>query len=92
MSEEKSVAPGFMTYREAAVIFSLIGDAEAAQAIKATVNYYLYGKEPESLDGMAQTVYNIMKADIDRNNEKYNRIAERNRENGKKGGRPKPEK
>lgn len=89
--QNKNAAPGFMTYREAAVIFSLIGDAEAAQAIKATVNYYLYGKEPEALDGTAQTVFDIMKADIDRNNEKYSRIAERNRANGKKGGRPKRE-
>lgn len=89
--QNKETAPGFMTYREAAVIFSLIGDAEAAQAIKATVNYYLYGKEPEALDGMAEVVFSIMKADIDRNNEKYNHIAERNRANGRKGGRPKRE-
>lgn len=90
-AENRQTAPGFMTYREAALIFSLIGDAEAAQAIKATVNYYLYGKEPERLDGMAQTVFSIMKNDIDRNNEKYSLIVERNRENGRKGGRPKHE-
>ena len=34
MSEEK-IMPGYMTYREAALIFSLMPDEEAAKAIKA---------------------------------------------------------
>ena len=69
-----------MTYREAAIMFSLMPDEEAAQAIKATVNYYLYG--------VAGKVFEIMRADIDRNNEKYQEVCSRNEKNGKKGGRP----
>lgn len=70
-------APGYMTYREAAIMFSLMPDEEAAQAIKATVNYYLYGTMAD-LDGVAGKVFEIMRADIDRNNEKYQKTVERN--------------
>ena len=76
-----------MTYREAAIMFSLMPDEEAAQAIKATVNYYLYGTTA-NLDGVAGKVFEIMRADIDRNNEKYQEVCSRNEQNGKKGGRP----
>lgn len=69
-----------MTYREAAIMFSLMPDEEAAQAIKATVNYYLYGTMAD-LDGVAGKVFEIMRADIDRNNEKYQKTVERNKEN-----------
>lgn len=84
---EKNETPGFMTWREAAIMYSLMPDEEASTAIKATVNYFLYGTIPE-LEGVASHVFEIMKADIDRNNEKYQKTCERNRENGKKGGRP----
>lgn len=73
-------APGYMTYREAAIMFSLMPDDEAAQAIKATVNYYLYGATAD-LDGVAEKVFEIMRADIDRNNEKYQKTVERNKNN-----------
>lgn len=77
-----------MTYREAAIIFSLMPDIEAAQAIKATANYFLYGTTPENLSGAAKQVFNIMQADIDRDAKKYAQMVERNRKNGSKGGRP----
>lgn len=80
-------APGYMTYREAAIMFSLMPDEEAAQAIKATVNYYLYGTMA-NLEGVAGKVFEIMRADIDRNNEKYQKVCSRNEQNGKKGGKP----
>lgn len=41
MAKEKFEAPGYMTYREAALMFSLMSEDDAAKAIKATVNYYL---------------------------------------------------
>lgn len=85
--ERKKEMPGYMTYREAAIMFSLMPDNEAAQAIKATVNYYLYGADAD-LEGVAGKVFEIMRADIDRNSEKYQEICSRNEENGKKGGRP----
>ena len=80
MEDKPKEAPGYMTYREAAIMFSLMPDGEAAQAIKATVNYYLYGTIAD-LEGVAGKVFEIMQADIDRNNEKYQKIVERNRTN-----------
>ena len=76
-----------MTYREAAIMFSLMPDEDAARAIKATVDYFLFGKVTD-LSGVAGKVFEIMRADIDRNNEKYQEICARNERNGKKGGRP----
>lgn len=83
----KKEMPGYMTYREAALMFSLMPDNDAAQAIKATVDYYLYGEATE-LTGVAAKVFEIMRADIDRGKEKYQEICDRNEKNGQKGGRP----
>ena len=87
MEDKPKEAPGYMTYREAALMFSLMPEPDAAKAIKATVNYYLYGTETE-LDGVAGKVFEIMRADIDRGKEKYQEIVKRNRKNGSEGGRP----
>lgn len=73
-----------MTYREAAIMFSLMQPCDAAKAIKATVDYYLYGTVPHDLDGAAAQVFKIMHADIDRNAEKYRQTVERNRKNVQK--------
>lgn len=80
MQKEKE-APGYMTYREAAIMFSLMPEPDAAKAIKATVNYYLYGEMPNEIDGVAAQVFDIMRADINRNNEKYQKVVERNKAN-----------
>lgn len=84
MAEKNRSAPGFMIYREAAIMFSLMPESDAAKAIKATCNYYLYRATPENLTGAAAQVFEIMRADIDRNNEKYNAISQRNQENIRK--------
>jgi hypothetical protein len=80
MSEEK-IMPGYMTYREAALIFSLMPDEEAAKAIKATVRYYLRGEVPE-LSGSAAEVFDIMRSSIDRGQEVYKARVE----GGRRGG------
>lgn len=69
MSEEKTM-PGFMTYKEAALLFTILGEQEAADAIKATCDYFLYGKIPE-LTGAAAKVFEIERAAIDRGRESY---------------------
>ena len=74
--------PGYMTYREAALMFTFMPDEEAAQAIKATTNYFLYGTV-EELTGRAAQVFEIMKSSIDRGRETYRcRV-----EGGRKGGK-----
>lgn len=74
-------APGYMTYREAALIFSLMPDDEAAQAIKATVNYFLRGEVP-NLTGAPAQVFDIMRSSIDRGQEIYKARVE----GGRRGG------
>lgn len=76
--------PGYMTYREAAIMFTLMDDADAAAALKAIANYYLYQTEPEGLTGVAQRVFETMKADIDRDTVVYTKKIEAQRENAKK--------
>ena len=67
---DKKDTPGFMIWRKAAIIYSLMSDEDAAKVIKATANYFLYGLLPK-LDGVAASVFEIMKADID-----YERLQE----------------
>lgn len=69
MQQEKEM-PGFMTYKEAALLFSILGEQEAAAAIKATCDYFLYGITPE-LTGAAAKVFEIERAAIDRGRESY---------------------
>lgn len=78
----KKEMPGYMTYREAALMFTFMPDEEAAKAIKATTNYFLYGTV-EELAGITAQVFEIMKSSIDRGRESYDiRI-----ENASKGGK-----
>ena len=58
------IMPGYMTYREAALMFSLMPKEEAADAIKATVDYYLYGTIPD-LTGVAAQVFEIMRSSLE---------------------------
>lgn len=69
MQQEKEM-PGFMTYKEAALLFSILGEQDAAAAIKATCEYFLYGTIPV-LTGAAATVFEIERAAIDRGRECY---------------------
>ena len=69
MSEEKTM-PGFMTYREAAIMFALMRKEDAADAIKATCDYFLDGTITE-LTGAAAKVFEIERAAIDRGRESY---------------------
>lgn len=67
--------PGFMTYKEAALMFSLMSKEDAAAAIQAACNYYLYGEIP-ALTGTAEKAFEIEKASIDRCREAYTRKVE----------------
>lgn len=70
--------PGFMTYRETALIFRLLSDEDAAQAIKAACTYYLTGKEIQ-VSEQAGEVFSVMKASIDRDFSKYQEKSEKSR-------------
>lgn len=76
--------PGFMTYRECALIFTFLPDEDAAAAMKAACNYFLFRKKPNGLSETAAHVVDILCADIDKNAEKYAKTCERNAGNIKK--------
>ena len=50
-------------------------DNEAAQAIKATVNYFLRGEVP-NLTGAPAQVFDSMRSSIDRGQESYRKMSE----------------
>jgi len=54
-----------------------------------SITGYAFGDNIEGLKPMAAIAFNFMKTTIDRDIERYMSIAERNRNNGKNGGRPK---
>ena len=49
---------------------------------------YADTKKPPELDGMAAMAFSFIKAQMDRDEEKYEERCSINRENGAKGGRP----
>lgn len=62
--------------------------AERMEVRDAVDSYAFFGEVPEGLSRVARVVFSCIKTSIDRMNEDYEASAERNRENGKKGGRP----
>lgn len=78
----------FVFYKEwKDAIVSLPKDVRL-EIYEAIIEYGISGKAPE-LKQMSSIAFSFIKADIDRNIQRYERIVERNRENGKSGGRPK---
>ena len=65
----------------------LLSDAEAGRLFKAIL-HGIAGVEDE-LPGQEKLVYAMLKAQFERDAEAYDRFSDRQRENGKKGGRPK---
>lgn len=70
---------------------SLLSDSEAGRLLKALLAY-INGEEVE-VSGQERLVYSMLRTQIDRDTASYQAFADKQRENGKKGGRPKnPEK
>lgn len=80
--------PALMLFREKAAMFCLLTDVQAGRVIKAAIGYFDSGVLPEELEQAESLVFESLRFDIDRNAEKYRAICERNRTNGKNGGRP----
>lgn len=77
----------FLLKRNQKEVFDELTDEEAGKLIKGIFSYVETGDS--NLKGSLKAIFIPIKNDIDRNEEKYQRIIERNRENGKNGGRPK---
>ena len=73
--------------------YNLIGKLSDEQAGNLIKNIYLYccngGIIPKIDDPLVDIVFTSLQISLDRDNKKYLKIVERNRNNGKLGGRPK---
>ncbi len=78
----------FLIYLDYQEQFELLTDEQAGQLIKAIIKYEKTGEIVE-LDGMTKMAFSFIKTQLDRDREKYQAKCEKNRENAKKGGRPK---
>lgn len=74
-------------FGDSSATIDLLSDAEAGRLLKALVHYA--NGEEEDLPGQEKLVFAMLKAQIDRDAGSYANRVEKNRENGRKGGRPK---
>lgn len=80
----------FVAYRDWQSIFEMLNDEELGRLTRVIFDY-VNGKEVEIDDRVLKIVFENIRLTIDRDTQKYNAIVQRNKENGKKGGRPKKE-
>lgn len=78
----------FILYSSHKELFETLPDGQAGKLIKAIFQYEETGEIPK-LASTTQMAFTAIKPTLDRNKEKYEKVVERNKQNGKKGGRPK---
>lgn len=76
----------FLIHIDSLDVLDELNDTQIAELFKAIRDYNL-GKEPK-LSGLMKAIFLPFKNQFIRDNEKYMKIVERNKRNGKKGGRP----
>lgn len=81
----------FILFAEHEEIFENLTDKQAGQLIKAIFSYEK-NREVPHLDKTVKVAFVPIKQVLDKNREKYRLKCEQNKENGKKGGRPKKSK
>jgi len=79
----------FLMYLDYEEQFNLLSDEQLGQLIRAIMKYEKTKEVPKELEGMVKIAFSFIKAQLDRDREKYNEKCEKNRANGAKGGRPK---
>lgn len=82
----------FLFYLDWRQPLEMLNDAEKGQLIMALLDYEETGALPENISGAAGMAFSFMRAQLDRDQEKYEARCKANRENGMKGGRPPKEK
>lgn len=83
MASKKS----FILYADYRQHLEILSDEEKGQLFMAIFDY-AEGLEPTGLSGASRMAFSFIRAQIDRDTEKYQATCERNRSNGSKGGRP----
>lgn len=86
-----------ITYHDNIKALRLLSDAERGRLYLALLEYSMKDEdyqggnrqyENPKLSGNERFMFEVMKAQIDRDNEKYRKICDKNRSNGANGGRP----
>lgn len=78
----------FLMYLDYEEHFKLMTDEQLGQLLRAIMEYEKTREVPQ-LDGMVKMAFSFIKAQLDRDREKYEEKCAKNKENGKLGGRPK---
>lgn len=78
----------FMLYANALDVLDLLTDEQCGQLFRA-IRDYVVGKELQELDQATRIAFCSIKNQLDRDREKYEAICEKNKESGRRGGRPK---
>jgi len=84
--KEQKMKKSILLYSDYAEIFDSLTDEEAGKLIKAIYEYNETGKT--SLTGALKIIFITIRQGLDRDQERYDAVCERNKQNGKKGGRP----
>ncbi|MDT3700766.1 MAG: DUF6291 domain-containing protein [Thermincola sp.] len=82
-----SVKKSFILYHDYRQHLELLSDEDKGKLLMALFDYSEGGVLP-NFDGMARMAFSFIRAQIDRDTDKYSTVCQRNRENGSKGGRP----
>lgn len=85
MDKEKK---SFLVYLDYEEHFNLLTDEQLGKLIRVMMEYEKTKKVPE-INGMIKMAFSFIKAQLDRDRGKYEEKCAKNKENGKKGGRPK---
>lgn len=84
--------PGFVVYRDLLKGTQRLSDAELGRLFRAMMQYAFGEEEMQELTGREVLLFDMAQAAIDRDSVKYESKAAANRENGKRGGRPRKQK
>ena len=79
--------PYIKLFGDTSATVDLLSDAEAGRLLKSLLHYA--NGHADDLPGQEKLVFAMLKAQIDRDDVSYQAFLDKQRENGKKGGRPK---
>lgn len=77
----------FLIYLDYEEQFNLLTDEQIGRLMRAIIKYEKTREIPQ-LNGIVKMAFSFIKTQLDRDREKYEAKCEKNRENAKKGGRP----
>ena len=78
----------FLMYHEYREILEDLTNEELGMLFRAILDYEIDGVEP-NFTGMLKMAFKVIKGNLDRDSQKYDKRCETSSENGKLGGRPK---